>query len=194
MTYSEWMEWIWLAAFFVDSLAWPVCTAALIIFVLRPSLREIVNLFVSIRLTGFGFKFKKSVEDVAEKAELLGSSWDAITLKPLPTPTELDPGFAVVRAWASVETAVGHLIESRKHELGQNIPKSTSRRIDGLLSANIIDQPLAGILRDMNGTRNMIAHGEDLALHYETVRLYEEIAAYVETIVEQLEESRPDSR
>ena len=39
----------------------------------------------------------------------------------------------------------------------------------------------------MNDARNMIAHGEDIPLHYETVKLFEETAAYVESFVEELE-------
>ena len=85
-----------------------------------------------------------------------------------------------------------NLTNAYRHELGKNVPGSTRHRIERLLEARIINDQLASILRDMNGTRNMIAHGEDIPLHYETVRLFEETAAYVESIVEQLEESRPN--
>ena len=50
-------------------------------------------------------------------------------------------------------------------ESGRESPKSAPRRINRLEEANIIDQPLAGTLRDMNAARDMIAQGEDLALH-----------------------------
>ena len=177
----------------VESVAWPLCVGILA-WIFRSDLRELIDLIETVRFRGVELKFRDNMKDVAQKAELLRASGDAMTLKPLPSATELDPGIAVIRAWASVETAIGHLIEVNHHKLAGIPPRSTRGRIDLLLRANIIDDPLAGILRDMNAARNMIAHGEDLALHYETVRLFEETAAYVESIVEQLEQSRPDSR
>ena len=190
MTPSEWID---LVTSVVDSVAWPVCVGILV-FLFRSNLRELINLIETVRFRGVELKFRKNVEDVAERASLLRSSWDSITLKPIPETTTLDPGIAVIRAWASVETAIENLTQAYQHELGKNVPRPTRYRIDRLLEAKIIDDQLAGILRDLNGTRNMIAHGEDVPLHYETVRLFEETAAYVESIVEQLEESRPDLR
>ena len=124
---------------------------------------------------------------------MLRVSWESMAFKPPPETTSLDPGIAVIRAWSSVESAIENLTKAHQHELGKTIPRPTRLRIDRLLEVGIIDEQLAGILRDMNGTRNMIAHGKDIPLHYETVRLYEETAAYVESIVEQLEQKRPDS-
>ena len=177
----------------VDSVAWPVCVGILA-FIFRPQLRDLIGLIETVRFGGAELKLKDNVKGVAKKAELVGASWDAMTLKPPPTTIELDPGIAVIKAWASVETAIGHLVEENRDKLGPTPPRSTRRRIDMLLQANIIEDPLGGILRDMNATRDMIAHGQDLILHYETVKLYEETAAYVESIVEQLEESRSNPR
>ena len=180
-----------LIASVVASIAWPMCVGILA-WIFRSDLRELINLIETVRFRGVELKFRKSVEDVAERADLLRSSWDAITLKPMPDTTTLDPGIAVIRAWASVESAIENLTKVYQQKLGSNVPRSTRRRIDRLLEAKIIDDQLAGILRDMNGTRNMIAHGEDIPLHYETVRLYEEAAVFVESIVDQLGESRSD--
>ena len=177
----------------VESLAWPIFTTVIII-ILRHHLREVINLAETVRFRGVELKFRDNMKDVAQRAELLRTSWDAITLKPFPKPSDLDPGIAVRKAWASVETAIENLTITHQHEPGREVPKTTPRRIDRLEQANIIDQPLAGTLRDMNAARDMIAHGEDIALHYETVKLFEDTAAYVESVVEQLEESRPPSR
>ena len=183
MTPSDWIE---IVTSVVDSLAWPVCVGILV-YLFRSNLRELINLIETVRFRGVELKLRDNVKDVAEKAELLRASGDAMTLKPLPTPTDLDPGIAVIKAWASVETTIENLTTAHRHDLGSNVPRSTRRRIDRLQKENIIDQPLASILREMNDARNMIAHGEDIPLHYETVKLFEETAAYVESIVEQLE-------
>ena len=119
-------------------------------------------------------------------------SWESMSLRPHPETTSLDPGIAVIKAWASVETAIENLTIAYRHELEKIVPGSTRHRIERLFEARISNDQLASVLRDMNGTRNMSAHGEDIPLHYETVRLFEETAAYVESIVEQLEESRPN--
>ena len=188
MTPSEWIE---LVTSVVDSVAWPVCVGILV-FLFRSNLRELINLIETVRFRGVELKLRKNVENVAEKANLLRSSCESKSLRPPPEITSLDPGIAVIRAWASVETAIENLTIAYRHELGKSVPRTTRHRIERLLEARIINDQLAGILRDMNGTRNMIAHGEDIPLHYETVRLFEETAAYVESIVEQLEESQPN--
>lgn len=152
-----------------------------------------IRLVDAIRIGNTEIKLKDNMKDVAQKAVLIGSSLDAMTLKPLPTSNQIDPGIAVIRAWASVETAIERLTKKYQNKFSGTPPRATRHRIDLLSQAGIINDQLAGVLRDMNGARNMIAHGQDLALHYETVKLFEETASYVESLVEYLEQSRPDT-
>ena len=62
---------------------------------------------------------------------------------------------------------------------------TTRRRVEMLRQARVIDHELAAVLNDMGSVRNLIAHGEDIPLHDDSVQEFSRAAARVESVVEQ---------
>lgn len=167
----------------LDSLIWPIC-AMLVFYSLRSKLRELIPLIRTIRYKGVEIGLKENVEDAANRADLIKESGNAIFLKPTPESIDPDPRMAVIKAWASVQSAIENLAMSNERKFEGRIPRSTRWQIEKLREVGVIDHELAGVLADMNGVRNMIAHGEEYFLPYETVKQFVEAANHVESIVE----------
>ena len=167
-----------------DSLAWPVFTV-IILFMLRPYLSKLSPLIETIRYKGFELNFRRSVLDVADRAELLEAVDDSSVEVPLPEALDPDPRIAILKSWARVETAIEDLAKEHRQELGQGKRMSTRRRVEMLHKASLIDHSLASVLHDMGAVRNLIAHGEDIPLNDYTLREYLRAAAHVASIVEQ---------
>lgn len=167
-----------------DSLAWPIATIGAT-FILRPILKELSTLVKTIKYKDLEISLEESVEKVAKEAESIKNGWDAVTPQPTPESIDPDPRIAVIKAWASVETLIEKLVQVNKNRLGQGTQRSTRQRIGSLLKAGVIDHPLASILREMNSTRNMIAHGEDIFLNENTVWTFVEAVTVLETFLEQ---------
>ena len=110
------------------------------------------------------------------------ASWDAMNISPPQQNIDPDPRFAVIQLCDRLTTAIDHLVKSNRNILGTG---STNHRqkIENLLKADIIDHELASISRDLIGSRNVLAHGENITIHPENLRQFIAATERIESIV-----------
>lgn len=142
--------------------------------------------------------FESNLENIAgsasPKASPIRDSWGAIGLAPSQQDIDTDPRIAVIKICASINSAINNLIESIQHRFGVRPQKSVRWRIEKLCEASIIDRELAGILNDIYGSRNAIAHGEDISIHPETLLRFTNAAKRMESIVSFSRDSAAEPR
>ena len=181
MTGSEWLDFM---VSLTDSLAWPAA-AIVALLILEPYLKELISLIETIRFKGLELNLNQSVDNTADKVASLETVDESIAEDPLPEVLDPDPRMAIIKSWASVETAVEDLASANKQVLGRVERISTRRRVEKLRRSGLIDDSLAAVLRDMGSVRNVVAHGGDISLHDATVREYARAASRLASIVEQ---------
>ena len=166
-----------------DSLAWPAF-ALVALLILKPFLWKLGSLLETIRYKGLELNFRRTVQDAAERAESLVADDEAVVEDSLPGTRDPDPRITILKSWAAVETAIEDLARAHRQELGQIDRMPTRRRVEMLRQASVIDHELAAVLNDMGSVRNLIAHGEDIPLHDDSVREFSRAAARVASVVE----------
>ena len=166
-----------------DSLAWPAF-ALIAVLVLRPILWKLSSLLETIRYKGLELSFRRTVQDAAERAESLVVDDEATVPEFLPGTLDPDPRIAILKSWASVETAIEGLARAHRQDIGPSSRMSTRRRVEILSQSRVIDHELAAVLHDMGSVRNLIAHGRDIPLDDYTVREFSRAAARVGSLVE----------
>ena len=167
-----------------DSLAWPAASIVALL-ILEPYLNKLSSLLEKIKYKDLEFIFDQGLQKTAKRVESLDTDDDSGAEEPLLEVIDSDPRMATIKVWASVEAAIESLANAHLKDLpkGRRVP--TSRRVRLLREANVIDPPLASVLEEMRYARNVLAHGEDIPLHDDTVRLFLRTAERVESIVEQ---------
>ena len=166
-----------------DAVAWPL-VAIILLCTLRPYLQKLGPLIRTIRYKDIEVSFKEDVQGIADKVESLPEA-TAPTIEPVEETVSTDPRITILKSWATVETAIQDFARVHKDALGRIEGVSTRRRIQLLRQANLVDSPLAGVLNDMRGLRNLIAHGEDIPISDDTVLLFSKAAELVTSIVEE---------
>lgn len=167
-----------------NSLAWPAASIVALL-ILEPYLNKLSSLLEKIKYKDLELIFNQELQKTAKTVESLDTDDDSGAEEPLPEVIDSDPRMAIIKAWASVETAIESLANAHLEDLPKGRRVSTSRRVRLLREANVIVPPLASVLEEMRHARNVLAHGEDIPLHDDTVRLFLRTAERVESIVEQ---------
>ena len=172
----------------VDSLAWPIVAIFVLIVLLwkLPALIEKISEFVeSVKYKDIELHLRKAVEDATAKADSLPVEEEPIAPTAPFASIDPDPRIALLKSWASVEEAIRGLAMTHQNRLGPVGRMSTSRRVDALRRAEIIDNSLAAVLLDMGGLRNLIAHGSDIPIGTNTGMEFSRAAERLASIVEQ---------
>ena len=164
--------------------AWP-SVVLVVLLKYKPQLGELISLIEQIRVKGFGMSLDATVKKINTEAESLAGEDPASATPPDVTFID-DPRITVLNSWANVQELVHQLASRNQDRLGRSTNRMAVRsRINLLRKAGIIDPHLGGLLLDMGGIRNQIAHGRDVEIHPETVKFFAEAASRVEAILEQ---------
>ena len=169
-----------------DSLAWPLF-AFVALWMLRSPLKDLSRLVEKIKYKDLELNFGRTLEETAGRADSIQpiDGKDSEVNKILEGALDPDPRIAVLKSWASVETAVEKLAHSHLNDHGHSRRIPTFRLIEVLFQAGVIDHSLASVLREMRPLRNLIAHGEDITVDDHTVRAFARAAARLALIIEE---------
>lgn len=122
-------------------------------------------------------------DSASANANSVRASWDAISISPSQQTIDPDPRIAAIKLCARLTTAINYLIESDHENFGPRPQTSVNWRIEKLREAHVIDHMLASISFDLIGSRNAIAHGEDVAIHPENLQQFIAATERMESIV-----------
>lgn len=164
----------------IDVAGWPLVAVGGF-FLLWRFLPKIIPYIQSISGRGWRVDIRPTIEELTVRTRSLGPVDDEDASPIRPPEVIVDARMTIIAAWASVETAIAELAGVH------GARTSTRRQIELLRQNDVIDDPLAAVLRDMQAVRNLIAHSTDVQqqdLDERTVQIYVDAAARLQRHVE----------
>jgi len=177
----------------IDSLAWPLFTFLIFLF-LRQPITDLIPLIEKLRYKNWEIGFREKLDNVS--LGIAKEIPDSITSGPatganqvaLSAIAEYSPKLAVMKAWSSIEAQA---IESAKDTAGITISPSARplQAIRSLQKDPSIDKKIVNFVKDLQALRNTAAHAPDFALSTESALNY---ASTSQAVVDYLSQKTKD--
>jgi hypothetical protein len=176
------LDWLTFIAQIVQSLAWPTGLVILILLIRRPLLALLPELD-TLKLKGFELTFRKKIEEVDKKADLVLPLPEEGRIDKIPQKggeieereldlTDFSPRAAVLESWLKVEEALRNA--ASRHSITTSSPPG--RILIKLAQQHKLDHETTTIYEDLRALRNNAVHVPDAVITPSQAKEFERLA------------------
>ncbi|MDE2903019.1 MAG: hypothetical protein OXP73_08310 [Chloroflexota bacterium] len=172
----------------IGATAWPLL-AGFAIFIFRRPIISVIESLKRVTYKDFAIEFGPKLKEVQEGAS-----------KKIETPPQIDrdvlevssvnPRGAIIDAWITVKRAIVEVARKRGMSIDPAQRRSIVRLERSLLEAEVLDQALGSMLRDLRSTRNAAAHRPDFIITSEAAQQYASAAYSVVAALQEVSMNR----
>jgi hypothetical protein len=155
------VDWLTFASKLIESLAWPVSAAVLLVFLFR-NLERISNVLKSVKMKDVEVNFRDKVAEIKATAEDLNVT--VISPKAVKIAgsfgSQANATMVVIDRWAEIEGKLHNWAKANGHS---NL-KTVSAILDRLKRDKIVGDDVIILADQLLSLRNQVAHGSDFKI------------------------------